>query len=211
MTAPTLIDDPIVQAPLSADALLFGSAADAAEELGDAINELGITRTALRSVRRLSSSAVAVVDREIGTVTDGLLNLDLGDVLLSAWQKYAKLTDAARRTLAVSGSEEIVGLAAHTVRSTYAPHVDLVADGLRIHSFKFKLAIVFELTALQAIVRAGTLTALRGGECLVTATLHLDGIQLAKKQRTVDLELMVRLHPPRPLISSSVAAQPLPD
>jgi hypothetical protein len=204
MTVPTLIDDPMVQEPMSADALLFGSAADTAEAVGNAINELGITRTAMRSVRRLSTSAVAVVDREIGTVTDGLLDLDLGDVLLSAWRKYTKLTDAARRTLAVSGSEEIVGLAAHTVRSTYAPHVDLVADGLRIHSFKFELEIVFELTALQAIVRAGTLTALRGGECVVTATLGLDGIQLARKQRTVDLELMVRLHPPRPLITSSV-------
>jgi hypothetical protein len=147
-----------------------------------------------------------VVDREIGTVTDGLLNLDLGDVLLSAWQRYAKLTDAARRTLAVSGSEEIVPLAAHTVRSTYAPYVDLVANGVRIHSFKFELEIVFELTALQAIVRAGTLVALRGGECVVTATLSLDGVHLAKKDRTVDLELMVRLHPPRPLLTSSVAA-----
>ncbi len=206
MTVPTLIDDPIVRAPLSADALLFGSAAETVEALGDALNELGITRTALRSVRRLSTSAVAVVDHEIGAVTDGLLNLDLGDVLLAAWQKYAKLTDAARRTLAVSGSEEIVPLAAHTVRSTYAPHVDLVANGVRIHSFKFELEIVFELTALQAIVRAGTLTALRGGECVVTAALSLDDVQLAKKDRPVDLELMVRLHPPRPLIDSSVAA-----
>jgi len=206
MTVPTLIDDPIVRAPLSADALLFGSAAETVEALGDALNELGITRTALRSVRRLSTSAVAVVDHEIGAVTDGLLNLDLGDVLLAAWQKYAKLTDAARRTLAVSGSEEIVPLAAHTVRSTHAPHVDLVANGVRIHSFKFELEIVFELTALQAIVRAGTLTALRGGECVVTAALSLDDVQLAKKDRPVDLELMVRLHPPRPLIDSSVAA-----
>ena len=206
MTAPTLIDDPIVQAPLSADALLFGSAAKTVDALGDALNELGTTRTALRSVRRLSTTAVAVVDREIGTVTDGLLNLDLGDVLLSAWQKYAKLTDAARRTLAVSGSEEIVPLAAHTIRSTYSPHVDLVVNGVRVHSFKFELEIVFELTALQAIVRAGTLTALRGGECVVTAVLSLDGVQLVKKIRPVDLELMVRLHPPRPLLTSSVAA-----
>jgi hypothetical protein len=204
MSVPTLIDDPVAQEPMSADALLFGSGVDTADAVGNAINELGITRTAMRSVRRLSTSAIAVVDREIGTVTDGLLDLDLGDVLLSAWRKYTKLTDAARRTLAVSGSEEIVGLAAHTVRSTYAPHIDLVADGLRIHSFKFELEIVFELTALQAIVRAGTLTALRGGECVVTATLGVDGIQLARKECTVDLELMVRLHPPRPLITSSV-------
>lgn len=202
MTVPTLIDDPIVQAPLSADALLFGSAAETVDAVGDAINQLGITRTALRSVRRLSPSAIAVVDREIGTITGGLLNLDLGDVLLSAWRKYTKLTDAARRTLVISGSEEIVPLARHTVRSAYSPHVDLIASGVRIHSFKFELGIVFELTALQAIVRAGTLTALRGGECVVTARLSLDGIQLAHKDRSVDLELMVRLHPPRTLITS---------
>ncbi|MFI7061815.1 hypothetical protein ACIBL3_12585 [Kribbella sp. NPDC050124] len=206
MTTSTLIDDPVVQAPMSADALLFGSATGAVKALSDAINERGTTRTAMLSVRRMSSPAIAVVDREIGSITGGLLNLDLGDVLLSAWRKYAKLTDAARRTLAISGSEEIVPLAQHTVRSTYSPHVDLIANGLLIHSFKFELEIVFELTALQAVVRAGTLTALAGGKCVVTATLSLDGAQLARKSRPVDLELMVRLQPPRPLITSSVTA-----
>lgn len=211
MTAPTLIDDAPVHAPLTADALLFGTGAETAEELGRAISELDVTRSALRPIRRLSSSAVAAVEREIATVTDSLLDVDLGDVLLSAWQTYSKLTDAAHRTLAISGSEEIVSLVSHTVRSTYAPHVDLVVDGVLIHSFTFDLEIVFEVMPLQAVVRAGTLAALRGGECTVTATLSLDGTELAKTVRTVDLALTMRLHPPRPLITSSGATQPFPN
>jgi hypothetical protein len=208
MTVPTLIDDSPVHLPLTADALLFGAGADTAETLSRAISELGVTRSALRSVRRLSGSAVAVVDREIATVTESLLDLDLGDVLLSAWQKYSKLTGAARRTLAVSGSEEIVSLVAHKIQSTYSPHVDLVVDGVLIHSFTFELAITFEVMALQAVVSAGTLAALRGGGCVITANLGLEGVELVRTARPVDLELIVRLHPPRPLITSSVVSQP---
>lgn len=206
MTSTTLVDEPTVHVPLTANALLFGAGTQTAEALGNAISEQHATRTALRSIRRLSGSAAGLVDREVATVTDDLLDVDLGDVLIAAWQKHSKLTEAARRTLAISGSEEIVSLASHSIESTYSPHVDLVVNGALVHCFKFVLGIVVEVAALDAVVRAGTLAMLRSGECVMTAKLSLDGVQLANARRTVDLELVVRLHPPRPLIRSSVAA-----
>jgi hypothetical protein len=206
MASTTLVDDRPVHTPLTAAALLFGAGSQTAEALGQAISQRDATRTALRSIRRLSSSAAGLVDREVATVTDGLLDLDLGDVLIAAWQQHSKLTEAARRTLAISGSEEIVSLASHSIQSTYSPHVDLVVNGALVHCFKFVLEIVVDVAALDAVVRAGSLAMLRSGECVMTATLALAGGQLASARRTADLELIVGLHPPRPLITSSVAA-----
>lgn len=191
VTAPTT--------PLTVRALLSsdGSVSDAIEQT---IGDEDITRTALRSVRRLTRSAVAVVNHEIAAMVEDLLDLDLGDLLISGWRKYTKLTDAARRTLAVAGSREIVSLAAHRMRSTYKPRVDLVVNGATFHSFEFELDLVFDVTALEAVVRAGTLLRLNSGKCVVAATMCLDGARVAGQRRTVDLELFLRLNPPLPLI-----------
>lgn len=195
----TLVQNATAPAPLTVSALLSGdgSVADAIEQT---ISDEDLTGTALRSVRRLTRSAIAVADHEVAAMTEGLLDLDLGDLLLFGWRKYTKLTDAARRTLAVAGSREIVSLAAHRIRSAYRPRVDLVVNDATVHSFEFELDIVFDVTALEAVVRAGTLASLTGGSCVVTARLSLDGARLAEQQRTVDLELFLRMDPPRPLI-----------
>lgn len=199
MADSTLVLDVTAPAPVTVSGLLTGggSVADVIEQ---AISDEDLTGTALRSVRRLPQSAIALVDHEVASTAEGLLDVDLGDLLITGWRKYTKLTDAARRTLDVAGSREIVTLATHRIRSTYSPRVDLVVNGLTLHAFKFELEVVFEVTALEAVVRAGTLASLNGGRCVVTATLRLDGARLAGRQRTLDLELFVRLDPPRPLI-----------
>jgi len=195
-------------APLTAGAFLFGESpgADTAAAVAHAISQQGAARSALRSVHRLSASAVESVDREIGSVTDRLLELDLGELLVSSWQKYSALVESARRTLAAPGSEELVELVTHRVSSTYCPHVDLTVERTLIHSFEFELELVFDLIGVEAVVREGALAALHAGECAVTATLALDGARLAKKRHLVNLDLMVRLDPPRALISDSAEA-----
>jgi hypothetical protein len=199
-----------ITAPLTARTFLFedGTDADTAEAVGHAIRDHGDARSALWSVRHLSSSALELVDRRVGAATNSLLDQNLGDMLLSGWRKYVALTESARRTLAAPGSEEIVELLTHRVRSTYLPHVDLYIDGVLIHSFQFELDIVFDLTGLAAAVTQGQLVMLHGGKCVITTILNLEGAQLAKRQGTVDLELLVPLRPPVPLIDRPSAALP---
>lgn len=188
--------------PLSARAFLLGdgAGADTAEVLARLLSEQGASQSAIQGLRGLSSSALQAVNREIATVADGLLNLDLGDVLMSGWRKYTALTKAAERTLASPGSEEIVVLATHRVVSTHRPSLDLVVDGVKIHTFVFELKVVFDLNGVAAVLRQGDLVALRGGECVVTATLTLEGtaLELSSKGR-IDLALVVPLRWPIPL------------
>ncbi len=199
-------------APVTMRSFLFdtGTGADTAEAISHALNEHGVAGSALQGVRHLSASATKTVDREIGTVVDGLLEMDLGDILVSGWRKHRSLTDAARRTLATPGSEEVVALAAHRVTATYRPHVDLLVDSAKVNTFEFELTTLFDLTGVAAVVSRGDLVAVQGGACTVTATLTLEGAQLAQRQGHLDPALIVRLQPGMPLIDKAATTQPLP-
>lgn len=187
--------------PLSARVFLLGDTTDTVELLARSLNEQGLSPFTIQGLRKLSGSGLQAVNHEIATVADGLLDLDLGEVLMSGWRKYTDLTQAAERTLASPGSKEVVVLATHRVSSTHHPSVELLVDGVTVYTFVFELTVVFDLTGVAAVIRQGALVALRGGECVITATLTLDKtpLELSRKGR-IDLALVVALHRPIPLV-----------
>lgn len=186
---------------LSARTFLLGDAvADTGEVLARSLSEHGAPQSAIRGLGGLSAAALQVVNREVATVADGLLNLDLGTLLITGWRKYTDLTKAAERTLVRPDSEELVVLAKHRIVSTHHPSVDLIVDEAKTHTFIFKLTVVFDLNAVAAVVRRGELVALRGGECVVTATLTLEATPLELTRKgSIDLGLAVPLRRPIPL------------
>ena len=187
---------------------LLGDSGDTS--LGRKITEQGVARSALGGLRRLSAAALHTVDQEIGAVASGLLELDLGDILLAGWRKYSALTDAARRTLVAPASEEVLELATHRITSAYRPRVDIFVDNQKVTTVEFDLTTVFDLTGLAAVVKAGDLVALQSGECLVTATLRLGDARLAEHREKLDLAQRIRLDPPISLIDKAQAGRAVP-
>jgi hypothetical protein len=198
----------VFDTPVTVRTFLLGDGGDAS--LGRKLTEQGVARSALGGLRRLSAAALHTVDQEIGTVASGLLELDLGDILLAGWRKYAALTDAARRTLVAPASEEVLELATHRITSVYLPHVDLFVDDQKISTVEFDLTTVFDLTGLAAVVKAGDLIALQSGECLVTATLSLGKARLAERRAKLDLAQKIRLSPPISLIDKAPTGRAVP-
>ncbi len=176
------------------------------EHLDERMRARGVVRIEDHGLPPAAEAARDLVDEEIGRVAEGLLDVDLGDELVAGWRKYSVLIESGQRTLATPGSEEVIVLAQHQVRSSYSPSVDLLVDGFKVNSFEFDLGVVFDVTGLAAVVRAGCLTALRGGRCVVTASLSLEGASIIERQHEVDLGLIVPLERPIPLVD---AAQPL--
>lgn len=197
--------------PMTARSFLFTDVQDAgmSDGLGPLLHEQATVGSALRILRHLSGSVAATVDHEVGAVVERMLELDLGDVLVSGWRKHADLVEAARRTLALAGSEEVVVLGSHRVTSTYRPRVDLYVDELRVSSLEFELRIAFRLTGVAAVVRAGDLVSLRGGDCTVDVTLELEGAVLAHRRRGLDLGVALPLAHPVALVDKvTVPVQP---
>jgi hypothetical protein len=198
----------VLDRSVTARSFLLGDSGDTS--LGRKLTEQGVARSTLGGLRRLSAAALHTVDQEIGAVASGLLELDLGDMLLAGWRKYAALTDAARRTLAAPASEEVLELATHRITSAYRPRVDVFVDNQKITTVEFDLTTVFDLTGLAAVVKAGDLVTLRSGECLVTATLRLGDARLAERREKLDLVQRIRLDPPISLIDKAQAGRAVP-
>jgi hypothetical protein len=179
--------------PTTARAVLFGDDEDSVAAITRALSQSGVVEGAGQAIRGMSATGRSTVIRETAAVTNGLLALDLGDVLLAAWRKRTALIDAARQTRAVPGSTAAVELAAHRVAQTQHPYIDLLVNGKCIHRFELELSLVFDVQALVAVVRDGNLVELGSGACDVTCSLAVDRYRLAERTARLDLPLVVRL------------------
>jgi hypothetical protein len=178
--------------PPTARLFLFGGA-DSAEVLAQSLHRGGVTGTFGEGLRGLSRAGRQAVGAEVADVTGGLLDLDLGDILLGGWHKHADLIAAARRTVSAPGSREVVELATHRVTSTHLPYVDLFVDDVRVSRVHFELSVEFLVHAVVGTVGDGRLLELASGHCEVTAILAAQGRQLVTRQARLELPLMVGL------------------
>jgi hypothetical protein len=71
--------------PLSARMFVLSDApgADTAKALAHSLSECDLSHHVTQRLGELSPSVLQAIHHEIATVADGLLNLDLGDLLLS--------------------------------------------------------------------------------------------------------------------------------
>lgn len=196
---------------LSAADVLLGDSPDAdnAEVLARSFDERGVVQSGSKGLRHLSGTAMRALTRQLAEVVLSSLDvIDLKDLLVGGWRKYKDLTDAAVRTLAAIGTEELVALAAHRIVSTHQPSVDLVVKGVNVHTCVFDLSVAFDVNGVLAVVRKGELAALRGGTCVITAELaHGEVPLLPPQERRVDLAKFVTLKPAVRLLDKDKAAR----
>ncbi|PKV83306.1 hypothetical protein [Streptomyces sp. TLI_146] len=198
--------------PFTVRAFLFGQdQPGSVEALVGPLDGSGAARQLLSgTTRRLTAAADEAVQREMATVIDSFLGMDLFDVAAGGWRKHAALTDAARRTRAAPGSEEVVALATHAITSRHRPYVDVLMDGVKIGTLDVGLDLTFRITGLVAVVRAAQLVAVRSGECVLQGSLSVQQILLAKRQGRLNLPGIWRLHAPLPLLHNEPPPPPPP-
>lgn len=131
--------------------------------------------------------------REIATKAAGLLNVGLPDLVATGWRKQRELTDAARRTLSVPGSTELVELASHRITATQEPHVNVLVDGECVARIRFELLFLAEVGALIATVEAGRLTTLSTGSCEIGVALAIQDIRVATGAGRIEPAALISL------------------
>jgi hypothetical protein len=176
---------PAPSAPHTALAVLFGPDADALGALARRIaSDPGTLGRALEDLPEVPRAAAA---REAAAAAAGLLDIDLIDVLVAGWRKYQDLTAAARRTLDVPGSVELVQLATHRITAEQQPYVTVLVDDRRVATVSLELSVVLDVSALLADISAGRLAALQSGHCDITATLGIEGAEVVTRQAHLEL------------------------
>ena len=157
---------------ITAADLLFGSSENADEAMTRHVMSAG--RTMGRAFERLPRVTREAAVREAAAVAVGLLKVDLMEVLVSGWREHRDIFTAARRTLDVPGSKELVGLAPHRITTVQQPSVGILVDNHRVHTLQLGLSIFFEVTGLVAGIHAGRLAAIHAGrgDLGVALTIH---------------------------------------
>ena len=174
-------DDDVITA---AD-LLFGSPDDAQKALARHVMSAG--RTTARAFERLPRVTREAAVREAAVAAVGLLKLDLMEVLVTGWREHRDIFSAARRTLDMPGSKELVGLAPHRVTTVQQPAVSILVDGRRVHTLQLGLSIFFEVTGLVAGIYAGRLAGIHAGRGDLGLALTVHELEVLTKRSHLEL------------------------
>ena len=170
---------------ITAADLLFGSTEGAHEALTRHVMSAG--RTTARAFERLPRVTREAAVREAAAVAVGLLKVDLMEILVSGWREHRDIFTAARRTLDIPGSKELVGLAPHRITTVQQPSVGILVDNHRVHTLQLGLSIFFEVTGLVAGIHAGRLAAVHAGRGELGLALTIHELKVLTKRSHLEL------------------------
>jgi hypothetical protein len=170
---------------ITAADLLFGSTENAHEAMTRHVMSAG--RTMGRAFERLPRVTREAAVREAAVAAVGLLKMDLMEVLVSGWREHRDIFGAARRTLDMPGSKELVGLAPHRITTVQQPAVGILVDGHRVHTLQLGLSIFFEVTGLVAGIHGGRLAAVHAGRGDIGLALTIHELEVLTKRSHLEL------------------------
>ena len=177
--------------PRTASAFLFDDE-DTGRALARALDEHGVLGSLDTALGLVAQTTREAAGDQVAAVANGVLALDLGDLVIAGWRKQGQLAAAAERTAANPGTSELVELATHRVSSVHHPYVELLVNDVRMTTVNFELDLEFEVKALVATVRDGHLVSLHSGNCDLSATLTAEDIRLASRRQQFSLPVLVR-------------------
>ena len=170
---------------ITAADLLFGSSENADEAMTRHVMSAG--RTMARAFERLPRVTREAAVHEAAVAAVGLLKMDLMEVLVSGWREHRDIFSAARRTLDMPGSKELVGLAPHRITTVQQPAVGILVDGHRVHTLQLGLSIFFEVTGLVAGIHGGRLAAVHAGRGDIGLALTIHELEVLTKRSHLEL------------------------
>jgi len=184
------------QAGLSVRTFLLGSGPeDDTTKIRQLLSERDVVSRCGGDLTRLTQQGREAAEEQLASVTAGLLDLDLGDLLIYGWRTRERLVTASRQTRQTPGRDEVVQLGAHRITSAYHPTIELLIDGVKVHTFRFQLTVIFDIEVAALIIRDGLLVALKAGDGAVTGTLTLDmpgeDVEVVNQQRKINLHLII--------------------
>ena len=205
------------QAGLTVRTFLLGSGSeDDTTKIRQLLSEHDVVSRCGRDLTRLTQQGREAAEEQLASATAGLLDLDLGDLLIYGWRTRERLVKAARETRQIPGRRDVVQLGTHRITLAHNPTVELLVDGVKVHTFRFQLTVIFDIDVAALVIRDGLLTALKAGDGAATCTLALEmpggDIELVNQQRKIDLHLIINVGHGIPLLPADAGygARPAP-
>jgi hypothetical protein len=142
---------------------------------------------------RLTPAARELVGNEVADVATSLLDLDLGQVAITAWRTVSDLRHAARATLDAPGTRQVVDLTTHRITSVHEPYLEVLVNGVVVARVQFVLRLELTIAILAVVVNAGRITSVQSGQSDLAATLAVAGVEVLSRKAKINLAVTVRL------------------
>jgi hypothetical protein len=123
-------------------------------------------------------SAVAEESRD-------LLNLNVVDVLLDAWNKYMQIEEYGDQKKHTPEEKIFAPLANHTVKSKHHPCVKILLKGKEIGSIEFSLEFSLTLESFVLVIQNGKVMEIQTGSAKGEGSLALVETALWKQELTL--------------------------
>jgi hypothetical protein len=201
------------QTGLTVRTFLLGSGPeDDTAKIRQLLSEHDVVSKCGGDLARLTQQGREAAEEQLASITAELLDLDLGDLLIYEWRMGERLAEAARQTRLTPRRRELVQLGSHRITLAGNPTVELLVDGVRVHTFRFQLTVIFDIEVADLIVQNGLLTALKAGDGVVNGTLTLEmpggDVELVNQQQKINLHLIINIGHGIPLLPAENRARP---
>ena len=118
------------------------------------------------------------------------LDMPIGGLALSAYQKHETIEKAKRETAQLPGSRQVVQLMEHKITNELKPRIEIEVKGVTQTLLDLELATELSVESATAVVEGGRLVGIAPGSAKASVTLSAAGVELAKAEtRPVDLAL----------------------
>lgn len=115
------------------------------------------------------------------------LRMPIGDLSVSAYQRYKRIADARRET-AESGGRQVVQLMDHEIEHKMQPKVEIEINGSPQELINLEVEVSLSVESVTAIVESGRLVDIAPGTATAAVSLSAAGFALAKAEtQPVDL------------------------
>ncbi len=133
-----------------------------------------------------------VLSNELMAQLESVLDVDLGKLVFSAWERYRLLCKYSDKEAYPPEQTILVPMAEHKIKSTHRPYVEIMVNDTPVGRLDFDIRLTLDLEGLVLKVRAGKVTEICAGLCRGTGTLKCGDV-LITQQKTRKFELPGRI------------------
>ena len=136
------------------------------------------------------------------------LDIALDDVLGQAWSGWHELRVYADPAQTPPEDVNVVPISNHMIESEYKPEIDVVVNGVAIHTFPFQVAVALDVQGGNLVVQRGMIHEIRLASLKLGGAIKLrDRILLRKDLADVDVPAVMRLAKPLPILTETMQQQ----
>lgn len=119
-----------------------------------------------------------IVTKEIVALSPELLNIQLQDILKSAWAKYDKISEYLVKGKFDPEEIFLIPLVEHTIISEHSPKIEVKFNEAVIEEIKFQVYIELLLKGLILKIKDGEIEGVKAGSCQCKGSFSCENVQL---------------------------------